>query len=116
MKNILSTCSLLLAFGLTVAGCSLFESQETGEETGSAMVSDNSEYDNMLAQVSAEYKALDKAGGAWAYSDELIEKAAEAAKSKDFAKAMKLLKEANDEISLAKAQLDQQKNAKPYLF
>jgi predicted Zn-dependent peptidase len=109
----------VLGLSLMMTGCSLFSSQEQpasdSASTASSM-SGNSEYDNMLAEVTAEFKALAKEGGAWSISEETLEKAAEAAKNKEFDKAVKLLKDVRDETALAKAQFEQAKTAGPHLF
>lgn len=107
---------LVMAFILTISGCSLFEAQDGGEESVSSATSGNMELDKMLTDVTAKYKALAKAGGAWANSEDMLEKAAEAAKNKDVDTAMKLLKEVDDEVKLAEAQFEQAKNARPHLF
>lgn len=110
--------TLVLAFGLSLTGCSLFESEggSGSSESASAAMTGNGEYDAMLAEVTAKHKALAKEGGAWTISEDALEKAAEAAKNKEFDKAIKLLKEVNDEVALAKAQFESQKNAGPHLF
>ena len=107
---------LFLVLSMTITGCSLFESQETDGGSVSSTTSGNAELDNMLADVTARYNALAKSGGAWSSSEESLDKATESVKKKDFEKAMKLLKEVNDEIELARAQFEQEKNAKPHLF
>lgn len=109
----------VLALSLVMTGCSLFTSSEQaegGSASASSAMSGNTEYDNMLADVTAQYKALAKEGGAWSISEEALEKAAEAAKNKEFDKAIKLLKDVSDETALAKAQFEQAKNAGPHLF
>lgn len=107
---------VVITFVLTITGCSLFEAQEGGEESVSSTASGNMELDKMLTDVTAKYKALAKAGGAWANSEDTLEKAAEAAKNKDVDKAMKLLKEVDEEVKLAEAQFEQAKTARPHLF
>lgn len=119
MRNIKYLYMIILGASLTVTGCSLFESQEGGEmesASSSSGVSGNSDYDSMLADVTSKLKALDKEGGVWAYTEETLDKAAEAAKNKEFDKAVKLLKEAEAEVAIAKDQHEKQKNAGPYLF
>ena len=107
---------LVLAFVLTITGCSLFEAQEDTEKSVSSATSGNMDLDKMLTDVTAKYKALAKAGGAWVNSEDTLEKAAEAAKNKDVDRAIKLLKEVDDEVKLANAQFEQEKNARPHLF
>lgn len=109
----------VLGLSIMMTGCSLFSSSEQaegGSTSGGSSMSGNAAYDNMLAEVTAQYKALAKEGGAWSVSEEALEKAAEAAKNKEFDKAIKLLKDVQDETVLAKAQFEQAKNAGPHLF
>jgi len=102
---------------MSLAGCSLFESSGgEGGESGAVAMSGNAAYDNMLAEVTARQKEAQKTGGAWTTPDDLLDQAAEAAKDKQFDKAMKLLKEADDVIAMSKSQFDSQKNAGPHLF
>ena len=107
----------VLGISLTMTGCSFFSSEEQPESgSASAAVSGNADYDNMLAEVTAKFKALAKEGGAWTVSEDNLEAAAEAAKKKEFDKAIKLLKEVDAETTMARAQFDRQKNAGPHLF
>jgi len=108
---------LVLGFSLSITGCSLFESTEgESSESSSAATTGNADFDNMLAKVSARHKEVSKMGGAWTTPEDLLDQATEAAKNKEFDKAMKLLKEADTEVELAKAQFESQKNAGPHLF
>ena len=116
MSKINLLTSFVLGMSLILSGCSSLQSQESMEDSGSSAMSSGSDFDAKLAEVTAKYKELAKAGGAWVTSDDILEKATEAAKNKDVDKAMKLLKEADDEIELARAQFESQKDAKPHLF
>jgi len=111
--------AIVLGMSLALPACSLFESPGAGaggSESGAPVATGNPEYDNMLKQVTDSYNALAKEGAAWTNAEEYFEQANEAAKAKQFDKAMKLLKEINDESALAKAQHEQQKSAGPHLF
>lgn len=116
MKEVKFLSVFLFVFSLTISGCSMFETQEAGEQSVTSATSGNTDLDKMLADVTARYKALAKSGGAWTNSGDTLEKAAEAAKNREVDKAMKLLKEVDDEVTLAQAQFEQAKNARPHLF
>ena len=118
MKKVATMFALLITMLIAMSGCSLFSEGTTGgdEMAAAGGSSGNGSYDELLKQVTDDLKELDSAGGAWAYTDELIEKAQEAAKAKDFDKAMKILKDASSETKLARAQLESQKKAGPSLF
>jgi len=111
--------AIVLGMALTLPACSLFESPGAGagdSGSGAPAATGNAEYDNMLKQVTDSYNAQAKEGAAWTNAEEYFEQANEAAKAKQFDKAMKLLKEISDESALAKAQHDSQKSAGPHLF
>ena len=116
MKKYFLSIVLLSSVILVMSGCSLFSegAGDSGKSGGGG--EKQSAYETMLKQVTEEYKEVDKMGAAWAYTDETLEKAAEAAKINDFDKAMKLLKSAEEETQLARAQFEQQKKATSTLF
>jgi len=114
MKKYAFFLVLLASLLIAVSGCSLFSGGGSSDADNGGGV--NPAYDDMLKQVQTEYKDLDSLGGAWAFTGELIGKAEEAAKGKDFEGAMKFLKDADAQTKLARAQMEQQKSAGPTLF
>ena len=114
IKQILFFSGLLISFLLTA--CTENVVTDEGSVSPSAAAGSASQYEALYKEVTDKYQEVDKAGGAWAFTAETMDKAAEAAKKKDFDGAIKLLKQASDETAMAKAQLEQQKNAAPHLF
>lgn len=102
----------ILGIVLAVSGCSLFSAG--GSESAGA--TGNAEFDNMLAEVTAKYNSLAKEGGAWTISEDNLKEATKAAQKNEFDKAIKLLKEVDEQTTLAKAQFEQGKKAGPHLF
>ena len=118
MKKICIFVALLASTLVAIPGCSLFSDTpaESEIESSSGAGDKQSAYGELYKQVAAELKELDAIGGAWSNTEDMIGKAEEAAKGKDFDKAMKILKAASSETKLARAQFDQQKNAGPHMF
>ena len=90
----------------TVSACSSTPSSNEG----------GGDFSAQLESTVAAYNALDKQGGAWRDTKEMLDNAKKAMDANDTAKANKLLSAAKSEVESAKAQMEQQKNAGPYLF
>lgn len=99
---------------LFVAACS--QTAEMSEAAGAAATGSQAEFEELYNKVMADYKKLDGEGGAWRDTEEVLEKAQDAAKKNDFATAIKLVKQASDETQIAMKQLQEQKGARPALF
>ena len=107
----------ILGIVLAISGCSLFSTEGSGgSESAGTTATGNAEFDNMLAEVTAKYNALAKEGGAWTISEDDLKEATKAAQKSEFDKAIKLLKEVDEQTTLAKAQFEQGKKAGPHLF
>ena len=107
----------ILGTVLTMSGCSLFSTGESGgSDSAGASSTGNAEFDNMLAEVTAKYNALAKEGGAWTVSEDNLKEAEKSAKKQEFEKAIKLLKSVDEQTTLARAQFEQGKKAAPHLF
>jgi hypothetical protein len=101
MKTILSITMLAM-----LAACSSMPSGGAG----------GGNFNAQLEETLAAYTALEKQGGAWRDTKDMLDDAQKAMAANDAAKANKLLKQAKDEVEMAKAQFEQQKNATSYLF
>jgi len=113
MKFTIYKGALLASMVMFVFACSQMSEKSEGS---SAATGNQSEYEELYNKVMAEYKKLDSEGGAWRDTGETLEKSQEAAKKNDYAAAMKLVKQANDQTQLATQQYDGQKNVRPWLF
>jgi hypothetical protein len=74
------------------------------------------DFDAQLAATEEAYATLEKQGGAWRDTKDTLDDAKKAMAANDAATASKLLGKAKGEVEMAKVQLEQQKNAAPYLF
>jgi hypothetical protein len=112
MSRVLLTATVAASL-LWLTGCA-----SSGEvaETASAGSDLKSQYEKILKDAESAYKAVDQAGGAWAYTEDKMADAKKAAAANDFGKALELAKDAYDESLLAKQQSEGQVNAGPYLF
>ena len=90
----------------TLAACSSTPSSSAG----------GGDFDSQLAATEAAYSALEKNGGAWRDTKEMLDDAKKAMAANDAATANKKLSAAKSEVEMASAQHEQQKNAAPYLF
>ena len=72
--------------------------------------------DQMILDAEESYNALNKAGGAWNGTGELIEKAKQAAAKKNLQEAIELAAKAIEENKNAQVQLESQKKANSWLF
>ena len=109
---------LLLPASLAATLLLLTACGSTGDvaESASGGSDSKSQYEKVMKDAEAAYKEVDKAGGAWAYTEDTLGEAKKAAEANDFAKALELAKEAYDQSVLAKQQFEGQVNAGPYLF
>lgn len=94
-----------------VSGCSTMDMQETVESGDPKAL-----FEAQISKAEAAFKEVDAQGGGWRDTEETIEAAKKAAESQNYAKAVELVTMAMDEVQLAKAQSDSQKNAKPWQF
>lgn len=105
---------VLLCMVTALSGCGLFSNTTT---SSSGDYGDSQQQFNIvLADVEPMFAELDKSGGAWAYTEDLILEAKQKSSEKQFDEALKLAKEALEQTRAAKAQLESQKAAGPYLF
>lgn len=74
------------------------------------------DYQSMITQAEEAYNAVDKAGGAWRDTGDLITEAKKEAESGNKDKAYTLASEAYEQSKLASEQLESQKKAGPWLF
>jgi len=103
---------LLLTAALS-AGCGLFSGPDGDlSDAGSAQ----ERYDQTLKDAEAAYAEVDKMGGAWAFTEELISDAKSKAAKNQLNEATALAKEALFQSRTAKEQFTGQKKAGPYLF
>ncbi|MCI0505033.1 MAG: hypothetical protein L0Z73_02885 [Gammaproteobacteria bacterium] len=113
MKHTMLINSLLASMVLWLSACG---QMPEGEEGAAAATGNQAEYEELYNKTMEDYKKVEKQGGAWRDTKELLEKAEEAAKKKDYAAAAKLAKEASYETQNAAKQFEEQKKAGPYLF
>jgi len=99
---------------LNISGCSLFSGASDGPGESGGDVQE--QYSKMLSNAEAAYKTVDQAGGAWAYTEELINDAKQKASENKYDEALALAKEAYGQAKAAQVQLESQKKAGPYLF
>jgi len=105
---------LPLVLLMPLSACSLFTANSGDSESGGGDL--ESQYTQTLGDAESAYKSVDKMGGAWAYTEDLIKEAKQKASEKDLGKALELAKEALAQAKSAQVQLESQKDAKPYLF
>lgn len=104
--------SMLLTASLSV-GCGLFSGP--GEDMADSGTTQE-RYNQTLKDAEAAYAEVDKMGGAWAFTEELISDAKSKAAQNKLNEAITLAKEALFQSRTAKEQLLAQKKAGPYLF
>lgn len=98
---------------LIVQGCGK-EQADSGSSAPQAAVSpDKSEFDKTYQNAVTELEQITKDGNAWRDTGEFLKQAQAAADSNDYSEALKLAKKAQEENQMAKAQLEDQKNAGP---
>ncbi len=100
MKSVLF-CSVLTA----LSACSSTPSSNGGGD-----------FESDLAATQAALTALDKKGGAWRDTQDMLDDAKKAMASNDAATANKKLSAAKSEVEMATAQLAGQQNAGPTMF
>jgi len=98
---------------LFIAGCGLFTGVENNAGDGG---DDKAMYSKVLMDAETAFQYVDQSGGAWAYTEDLITEAKQKAAQNKFDEALKLAKEAHDQALAARAQMEGQKKAGPYLF
>ena len=99
---------------LSLSGCSLFSSGASNQFGSDSKKS--GEFESMYKQTLEEYTGLDKEGGAWVETSDMLDNAVAAAKVNDYNKAMKLLNTATEQTKLARAQFEAQRKATSTLF
>ncbi len=104
MNHVKTLASLAFA-GLLVTGCSSHETKVAGPE----------DYKNAVANAKLSLDKAKKMHFEWRDSGKILKKAAQAAKSGDYASATKLANKAKRQGELAVAQANAQKNAGPHL-
>jgi hypothetical protein len=112
MKKFLSIASmavlLLLQIGCSSGGGTMESATATGDT--------QTQFEQVYKQAEDAYKKVKDAGGAWAYTEDTLKEARQAADAKDYDKATKLAKNALEESEIARVQFEGQKQAGPYLF
>jgi len=78
---------------------------------GAAQAASQADYDKAAAAAQSSLKAAASVGNQWRDSGKLLKKAAKAAKSGDFAKAVKLAQAAEFQGHMAQQQASEQANA-----
>lgn len=107
---------VLVVMLVVFSGCSLFESTGGTTEGSAVGAGINPQFDELYARAEAAYKEVDKLGGAWAYTGDLLKEASEHAAKKDFGKAIPLAKAVIAESEMALQQFRSQQGAGPHLF
>lgn len=74
------------------------------------------DHEAMIAQAEEAYKSVDKAGGAWRDTAEMITSAKKEAEAGNTTKAYELAKKAYDEAKMASQQIQAAQSAAPWLF
>jgi len=113
-KSMFAFVSIIFGLLLAVSGCGLF-SGGSSEQFGTDSKK-SGEFESMYKQTLDEYNSLDKEGGAWVNTADLLDKAVAAAKANDYNKAMKMLNTAAEETKLARGQFESQRKATSTLF
>ena len=74
------------------------------------------QYVETIAQAETAYKAVNKSGGAWRDTGEMIDTAKKEAQQENYEKALELATSALNESHLANQQMENEKKAGPWLF
>lgn len=109
---------LLVAPLFVLLGLSACAQMDGFEQSGAASAGSGlqAESEQAISVAEQAFQEINKRGGAWAYTEETLDAAKEAVKSKDYDKALKLAKEAHDQAMMATKQFESQTGAGPYLF
>ena len=111
MKRI-AVLTHLVALIMLTSACSSTPQKDDDAQGNDMQV----QYTKLINEAETTYKEVDQMGGAWAYTEELIQEARTKASQNKYDEAIKLAKDAYDEAISAKTQFESQINAGPYLF
>jgi len=85
-------------------------------KTAGAAGDAKAQYEKTIKEAESVFKSVDKVGGGWAFTEDMMDDAKKAAAANDYDKALKLAKEAYDQGMLAKQQYESELKAGPTLF